>query len=154
VTNPARTDPPAAVTYRFDIATDAAFSAGDSCGGTKEWDLSDYSFDGTLAVTTDNLQFSSPPTSVVWGQPLMLGFGRLNNRLAGRISGDHDYLLPNPGPLLNAVSFSGVVAGDTDNAGHFKGTFDGSAGLIREGFPCYHDVTCSTSGFTWTLTPH
>jgi hypothetical protein len=123
----------------------------DYCGGTREWDLSDYSFDGTLTVTTDNLQFSSPLASV--GKPLTLGFGRLHNRLSGAISGEPDYPLPNPGPF-NAVLFGGVVAGDADNAGHFEGTFDGSAALIREGFPCYHDITCSTSGFTWTLTPH
>jgi hypothetical protein len=125
----------------------------DGCGGTKQWDLSDYSFDGTLTVTTDNVQFSSPLATFA-GKPLTLGFGRLHNRLSGAISGVPNYPLPNPGPFINAVSFGGVVAGDTDNAGHFEGTFDGSTMLIREGFPCYHDITCSTSGFTWTLTPH
>ena len=232
VTNAARTGPPATVTYRFDVARDAAFATvvatgttpevptqtsftpnidltsgttyfwraqasdttkgvtgpyssaqafstvspedgsfrytlaihappyclthnthDDSCSvGTKSWDLSDYSFDGTLTVTTDNLQFSSALPYA--GKPLTLGFRRLNNRLSGAISGMHDYPLPNPGPLINAVSFNGVVVGDTDNAGHFHGTFDGMAGLIREGFPCYHNLACSTSGFTWTLTPH
>ena len=231
VTNAARTGPPATVTYRFDVGTDAAFSSvvatgtvpeattqtsfipsvdltsgmtyywraqardttksvdgpystaqgfatvfpedgsfrytlaihapsyclthnthGDFCGGTKQWDLSDYSFDGTLTVTTDNLQFSSPLASV--GKPLTLGFGRLHNRLSGAISGEPDYPLPNPGPF-NAVLFGGVVAGDADNAGRFEGTFDGSVALMRESvFPCYHDITCSTSGFKWTLTPH
>jgi hypothetical protein len=231
VTNAARTGPPATVTYRFDVATDAAFSSvvatgtvpeattqttftptvdltsgityywraqardttksvdgpystaqgfatvfpedgsfrytlaihapsyclthnthGYFCSRTRQWDLSDYSFDGTLTVTTDNVQFSSPLASV--GKPLTLRFGRLHNRLSGAISGESDYPLPNPGPFLNAVSFGGVVTGDADNAGHFEGTFDGSAALIREGFPCYDDITCSTSGFTWTLTPH
>jgi hypothetical protein len=232
VTNAARTGPPATVTYRFDVATDAAFGsvvatgtvpeattqtsfmpsvdltsgmtyywraqARDTtkgvdgpystaqgfatvfpedgsfrytlaihapsycltnnthdhfCSPSHKWDLSDYSFDGTLTITTDNVQFSSPLTSFA-GKPLTLGFGRLHNQLSGAISGVPNYPLPNPGPFINAVSFGGVVAGDADNAGHFEGTFDGSAALIREGFPCYDDITCSTSGFTWTLTPH
>jgi hypothetical protein len=231
VTNAVRTGPPATVTYRFDVGTDAAFSsvvasgtvpeattqtsfipsvdltsgmtyywraqARDTtkgvdgpystaqgfatvfpedgrfrytlaihapsyclthnthdyfCSPSEQWDLSDYSFDGTLTVTTDNVQFSSPLASL--GKPLTLGFGRLHNRLSGAISGDPDYPLPNPRAFINAVSFGGVVAGDADNAGHFEGTFDGSAQLIREGFPCYDDITCSSSGFTWTLTPH
>jgi hypothetical protein len=226
VTNAARTGPPATVTYRFDVGTDAAFSsvvatgtvpevttqtsfmpsvdltsgvtyywraqARDTtkgvdgpystaqgfatvfpedgsfrytlaihapsyclthnthdyfCIDSNKWDLSDYSFDGTLTVTTDNVQFSSPLASYV-GKPLTLGFGRLHNRLSGAISGVPNY------PPITAVSFGGVVAGDADNAGHFEGRFDGSAALIREGFPCYDDITCSTSGFTWTLTPH
>jgi hypothetical protein len=232
VTNAARTGPPATVTYRFDVGTDAAFSSvvatgtvpeattqtsfmpsvdltsgmtyywraqardttkgvdgpystaqgfatvfpedgsfrytlaihapsyclthnthGYFCGPSHKWDLSDYSFDGTLTVTTDNVQFSSPLASFE-GKPLSLGFGRLNNRLSGAISGAPDYPLPNPGPYLNELVCRGVVAGRADNAGHFEGTFDGSAELIREGFPCYDDITCSTSGFTWTLTPH
>jgi hypothetical protein len=111
VTNAARTGPPATVTYRFDVGTDAAFSN-------------------------------------------VVATGTVHNRLSGAISGVPNYPLPNPGPFVNAVSFGGVVGGDADNAGRFEGTFDGSAELIREGFPCYDDITCSTSGFTWTLTPH
>jgi hypothetical protein len=123
----------------------------DNCGGTREWDLSDYSFDGTLTVTTDNAQFTVSQFAFV---PFTLRFGRLKNRLSGAVSGMPRYPLPNPGPLVNAVSFQGVVTGDTNNAGRFEGTFDGSVELLREGMPCVHDVTCSTSGFAWTLTPH
>jgi hypothetical protein len=111
----------------------------DFCGGTKDWDLSDYSFDGTLTVTTDNLQFRLPATPTL--TPALLGFARLRNRLSGAISGGSSYLLPNPGPFENAVTFNAAVSGDADNSGHFGGTFDGRVGLIREGFP-------------WTLTPH
>jgi hypothetical protein len=180
VTNAARTGPPATVTYRFDVAMDAAFgnvvSTGtvaeattqtsftpnidltsgtiyywraqasdstkgvtgpysppqafatvfpedgsyrytlaihapsyclthsthvDNCGGTREWDVSDYVFDGTLTVTTDNLQFTFPQSSSE--VPLTLRLGRLKNRLSGAVSGVPDYLLPNPGPFLDAV---------------------------------------------------
>ena len=124
----------------------------DYCGGTKGWDLSDYSFDGTLTVVADHLQFSAG-TASGFGPPLMLGFARVSNRLSGAVSGAPNYPLPNPGPIVNALQIAGVVAGDSDNGGHFEGSFDGHVELVREGFPCYHDVTCSTSGFAWTLTP-
>ena len=119
------------------------------------WDLSDFSFDGTLTVTTDNLQYISHNSQSYTNPqgPLILTSGRLNNRLSGQIRGNRDYGLPNPGPFVNGVAFSGGVAGDSDNAGSFKGTFDGSAEMLREGFPSVCDITCSTSGFTWTLTP-
>ena len=124
----------------------------DYCGGTAAWDPSDYSIDGTLTGASDTFQFAAASPSY-HGEQLTLGFTRLNNRLSGAISGATDYPLPSPG-LLNAVSFDGVVTGNTDNAGHFTGTFDGGGQLMREGFPCVHYVGCSTSGFSWTLTPH
>jgi len=115
------------------------------------WTVSDYTFTGTLTVTSDTLQFSSDQ----WGNPpLLLGFARAQNQLAGSISGSQPYPTVGSAPYFNGVEFRAVVAGDSDNRGQFEGTFDGSVTLDREGFPAFSEDTCSTSGFTWTLTPH
>jgi hypothetical protein len=35
-----------------------------------------------------------------------------------------------------------------------KRTANGVRPRLVQTSTCYHDITCSTSGFAWTLTPH
>lgn len=116
------------------------------------WTISHFTFAGALTVRNDTLQFT--PDSSWPDQPSsLLGFGRARNHLEGSMSGTQSYPLVGGAPFFNGVIFKGVVGGDSDNRGQFEGTFDGTATLDREGMPNYSEDTCSTSGFTWTLTP-
>jgi hypothetical protein len=116
------------------------------------WTISHFTFAGTLTVRSDALQFA--PDSSLPDQPSsLLGFGRTRNQLAGSILGTQSYPLVGGAPFFNGVIFKGVVGGNSDNRGQFEGTFDGTATLDREGMPNFSVDTCSTSGFTWTLSP-
>jgi hypothetical protein len=118
------------------------------------WTLSDYTFAGTLTVTSDTLEFSPDPTGIGSPLPPLVQLTRAHNQISGSILGVVSY---NPflsgGGQFNGVGFNGAVQGDSDNAGHFEGTFDGNVSLDREGFPAFSIDTCTTSGFAWTLTP-
>jgi hypothetical protein len=142
--------------YTVSIRAPAYCTAHSSHSGTsvgQGWNLSDYAFDGVLIVTNDTLQFTPDATGI--GAPsALLRLTRVQNQLAGSILGSVSYSpFVSGGVFFNGVLFNASVEGDSDNAGHFRGTFDGNVSLDREGFPSFSIDTCSTSGFAWTLTP-
>jgi hypothetical protein len=114
----------------------------------------EFSFDGTLLVAGDSLQLSLPTMAPIGG-PFKLTLQRAGNHVAGTVLG----AAPGSGAFtlepfrISAVFFDGNMSGSGGDQGRFNGTFDGSLGLWKAGFPGDATVTCATSGFTWTLTP-
>jgi hypothetical protein len=236
VTNVARTGPPASITYRFDVATDAAFNnlvatgivpeaatltsfipsvdltsgvtyfwraqASDTMKGVTSayssaqafttvfpeagtyrytlvvrspswclthyvnntpcwdngWTTAGFSYDGPLAVNdAGTLRFTLLRAHYDFSGPLVVELQRTGRLLVGSISGTADgleTLTANKTQVASVIYSRGVISGQTDNQGNFQGTFDGAMGLWKLGFPCDSLTACSTTGFTWTLTPH
>jgi hypothetical protein len=126
-------------------------------GGPNGWgwaNTSSFSYDGTLSVAGDALQMSLASTGPLFSGEFRLTLQRSANRLTGSVSGNAPGLgaFTREPATIAAVILDGSVTGNSDNHGRFTGSYDGTMGLWKFGFPCDVTVSCATSGFTWTLT--
>jgi hypothetical protein len=138
-----------------------AFFSGPCSGGVGDWVTSNFSFDGQLVVEGDGARFrfilpsnTYPP----WGGYSTFAFQRTGTHLDGTIFASTPLspvmFTARGTPVISASMRADVFSGETDNAGRFRGIFDGQMDLWKLGMPCDVTFACPTSGFTWTLTPH
>jgi hypothetical protein len=120
--------------------------------------VADYLFADTLVVAGDRLRFLLPPFDTV--APLLIDAQRAGSAITGTIGGRTSAAGTPLGPFStfdvqrrfplspgrDPVTFSG----STDRTGQLTATFDGFVGSST---CCEDNFACSTSGFSWTLTP-
>jgi hypothetical protein len=119
--------------------------------------VADYLFDDALVVAGDRLRFLLPPFDMA--APLLVDAQRagsaLSGTIGGRASGAGTLLGPYSTFDIQRRSFSAnrdpvVFSGSVDHTGRLTATFDG---FVGSGTCCGDNFACSTTGFSWTLTP-
>jgi len=154
-------------TYRYELTvaspswclTNYTKSSGSLSGSGVCWDngwvTHGLSYDGPLVVAGDSLQFTFPKANYDFLGPLAFTVTRAGNQLTGQVLGTTNAnFQSNNGTSISSVNYKGTAVGQSDNQGRFSGTYDGFMEIWKYGFPCDSTSTCSTTGFTWTLTPH
>jgi hypothetical protein len=120
--------------------------------------VADYLFADTLVVAGDRLRFLLPPFDTV--APLLIDAQRAGSAITGTIGGRTSAAGTPLGPFstfdiqrrsaLSTGRDPVVFSGSVDRTGQLAATFDGFVGSST---CCEDNFACSTSGFSWTLTP-
>jgi len=150
---------PYTLTVQAPTSCQTHFAASGGCGSAGIlWDQSQFSLDGVLTFSDDAMRFDRPETTAIFypgENPPGTSMHRTHNRITGRILGyttNNPLLMPKYSSFGN-LDFNAMVVGTSDNHGRFNGTFDGRVALVRQGFPCDAEAACSSSAFTWILSP-
>jgi hypothetical protein len=111
------------------------YSSSSGCGGAGHgnmgWPQSNFTFDGTLTISGDSIQYSLP-TDYWLRYPFVWKLKRTGNQLVGSATGTTTALYIAPG--VTSVIFgdfitNDMISGVSDNGGRFDGTFDGGMGM-------------------------
>jgi hypothetical protein len=98
------------------------YSSGGPCRpgeGHYGWLVSDFSFDSSLTIEGDTLEYRLPPAVSFASGPFTWNMRREGDQLKGSVSGS----TPSAPFASNTVTFyHGAISGQADNAGRFDGT--------------------------------